>query len=585
MAGKNELLPLPEPQAYTLEPQNVPDDVRPMNTIVVGNTGSGKSATSRSSFVEPLLLNKRRVCIIDPTGVWWGLRFKADGSPGFRIAIVGGLYGDAPLGENDGERLAQHVGESDTPIIVDVSEFSIGERHTFATDFFQALYKHNRRPLHLVTDEADEFAPQNPLPETRRMLHHFDRIVRRGRVRGFRNVMVTQRPAVLHKNVLSQANVLIAMRLLGSQDRDAVLLWIKGQGNVEAGKQVLNTLAKLQTGEGWLWAPSLDILNRGRFPMFTTFDSSRTPKDDEPPVEPPGKFPYEFPELEWLGSDDPPEPIAVAAMDPEQLDKYRAIAFEKGRQKGFDDGYAAGTSTVVGKITGIINAGNEFIEQLRDLRWKESGAEDAGKNGGVVHPKPAPMPGQHSAEVVVPKVSRSITNVIDIPKRKPAPAQRIASTLPPAAEKLLQALARYADQLLTWDEVCIVAVMAPGNGHFYGGAKHLRQNGFIVEEGQSAQISPVGLKLTGGKKAPYSLQELLDLWSPVLRPPGGEMLAVLCRKPYAMTQADLASRIGRTTGNGHWYGGIKALTKHHLAIAGSGSIELTAFMKAAAKVK
>jgi DNA helicase HerA-like ATPase len=105
----------------------------------------------------------------------------------------------------------------------------IGQRHRFVTEFAEALYRDNRAPLHLVIDEADEFAPQNPLPETKRMLHHVDRIVRRGRVRGFRVMLITQRPAVLHKNVLTQANALIAMRLTAPQDRKAMQAWVEGK--------------------------------------------------------------------------------------------------------------------------------------------------------------------------------------------------------------------------------------------------------------------------------------------------------------------------------------------------------------------
>jgi hypothetical protein len=253
---------------------------------IVGKVGSGKTYTSKG-MVEQLLNHVRRVCILDPTGVWYGLRSSADGTrPGYSIVVFGGPHADVPISETSGPVLAKLLASKNLPAIIDLSEMLIGQRHRFVTDFAEALYRENRSPLHLVLDEADEMAPQNPLPETKRMLHHVDRIVRRGRVRGFRVMLITQRPAVLHKNVLTQANTLIAMRLTAPQDRNAIKAWIDGQADETEGKAVLASLARLQRGEGWVWAPEAGLLQRTQFPMITTFDSSRTPEDDEEVLEP-----------------------------------------------------------------------------------------------------------------------------------------------------------------------------------------------------------------------------------------------------------------------------------------------------------
>ena len=105
--------------------------------------------------------------------------------------------------------------------------------------------------------------------------------MRRGRVRGFIPWLITQRPAVVHKDVLSQADILIAMKLTASQDRDAIGGWIEGQADRQEGKRILGDLPRLQQGEGYLWAPGRGILERAAFPAIRTFDSSRTPKRGE----------------------------------------------------------------------------------------------------------------------------------------------------------------------------------------------------------------------------------------------------------------------------------------------------------------
>jgi len=70
--------------------------------------------------------------------------------------------------------------------------------------FAESLYEANTEPLHLVMDAADLWAPQRPLPEANALLGRIEEIVRRGRVRGFIPWLITQRPAVVHKDVLSQ---------------------------------------------------------------------------------------------------------------------------------------------------------------------------------------------------------------------------------------------------------------------------------------------------------------------------------------------------------------------------------------------
>jgi hypothetical protein len=86
---------------------------------------------------------------------------------------------------------------------------------------------------------------------------------------------------VVHKDVLSQADILIAMKLTASQDRDAIGAWIEGQADRQEGKRILGDLPRLQRVEGYLWAPGHSLLERVSFPPIRTFDSSRTPKRGE----------------------------------------------------------------------------------------------------------------------------------------------------------------------------------------------------------------------------------------------------------------------------------------------------------------
>ena len=105
--------------------------------------------------------------------------------------------------------------------------------------------------------------------------------MRRGRIRGFVPWLTTQRSAVLHKDALSQADILVPMKLTSSQDRKAVGRWIEGQADRAVGRRILAALPRLAHGESWVWAPSNGVLAQVAFPRIQTFDSSRTPERPE----------------------------------------------------------------------------------------------------------------------------------------------------------------------------------------------------------------------------------------------------------------------------------------------------------------
>lgn len=585
---KSEIVPaaqsLPARANYAVDMQAFDEAMVALNVVAVGNAGSGKSSAGRSFFVEPVLDAGRRICIVDPTGVWWGLRFMADGSPGYQIAIFGGRYSDVPVTSNDGEAVAAFAAHGTFPTIIDTSEFTQPEKIRFMTAFFQAIGRLNKRPLHLVIDEADEFAPQNPMPESRRMFHHLDRIVRRGRVNGFRVMLITQRPAVLHKNVLSQANVMIAMRLLGSQDRDAVKLWVRGQGDIEAGQEVLDTLAKLQTGEGWLWAPTLGVLRRGKFPFFKTYDSSRTPTDDEPVVEPPGEFPsvklIERRLLSWNSTPEDEEagpaprkvkggkesagkagaaaaPAASKAID---LEAVRTQAVEVGRLKGFEDGYAAATSTICGQVTGVIKTAQGFIEQLREISAQAAIAIPA---------PPAESPKRRAVS------TRQIDEAVDRAMgRLPAPETSKPTSAAGGKQMdyslgLLHAIATV--ELLNWGEACVAAGFNPTSGPVRMAIKALIHDGRVVSKvNQPLEITPAGdrqLRELGGARPAITLRSVAAAWSTKLAKPAPAILEHMAATPLAtFTLDELGEAAGQSVLGGPFRVSMKALRKNGLAI-------------------
>ena len=258
----------------------LPVSVLDERLAIVGTSGSGKTYAAKG-LVEHLLDQGARVCVVDPLGVWWGLRAGPDGGASplpCPVVVFGGRHGDVPLDEGMGAALGHVIGTHQVACVVDVSDLgSAAARRGFMTAFTEALHAANTEPLHLVLDEADLWAPQRVQPDGYDLLQRVEEIVRRGRVRGFVPWLITQRPAVLHKDVLSQADILVSMKLTSSQDREAVGRWIEGQADRAEGRRILAALPRLARGEGWAWAPSDGVLERVAFPRIRTLDSSATP--------------------------------------------------------------------------------------------------------------------------------------------------------------------------------------------------------------------------------------------------------------------------------------------------------------------
>ncbi|HLO41656.1 MAG TPA: DUF87 domain-containing protein, partial [Phycisphaerales bacterium] len=262
-----------------------PDPALTQHIAILGKTGSGKTYTAKS-IVEQLLTLERRVVVIDPTGAWWGLRSSSDGKcEGFPVVILGGQHGDAPLSAHSGAACAELVTKHALQVVFDTSSMSVGERTRWFTDFAGGLFRLNRTPVHVVIDEAHMFAPQSGGgkidAETGKMLHAANTLASGGRSRGVRLMMITQRPAKLHKDSLTCCDTLIAMKVIAPQDRDAIKEWIDGCGDEKKGREVLDTLAQLARGEGWVWYPEGGVLRRVQFPRIQTFDSSATPGDGQ----------------------------------------------------------------------------------------------------------------------------------------------------------------------------------------------------------------------------------------------------------------------------------------------------------------
>jgi hypothetical protein len=216
---------------------------------------------------------------VDPVGSWYGLRAGRDGSKrgGLDVFIFGGKHGDVPLTRESGELVADVIVDQRLACVLDLTEFNTeADKKYFLLKFAMRLFKRNTEPLHLFLEEADDYIPQKPMRDELHLKRAWENIVRRGRSRGLGMTIITQRSAVVNKDVLTQVENLFVLRTTGPQDIKAVSEWVKYHAVDDS---MLESLASLEDGEAWIWSPHLlKEFKRFKFNLSQTFDSGATPK-------------------------------------------------------------------------------------------------------------------------------------------------------------------------------------------------------------------------------------------------------------------------------------------------------------------
>jgi hypothetical protein len=521
------------PEARAADPGTpIPIGALEQHVAIVGRTGSGKSYAARGA-VEALLDAGRQVVVLDPTGVWWGLRAGADGGPGLPVPVIGGDRADVALPAEAGAALAALLVERRQSAVVDTSGFTMGERRRFYGAFLAGLHHENRAALHLVVDEADELAPQRPLPDQTTVLHEMDRIVRRGRARGFRALMITQRPAVLHKDVLSQAGCLIAMQLTAAQDRAAIGAWIEGQADRAEAKALLASLPQLRTGEGWLWWPHAGPPVQQRFPRIRTLDTGSTPAHGEEAAE---------------------APLSVAGLDLEAL--RAALAAPVADKPRRDDG----------KALTALRAERDRLKRERDQAIAELEACRAAIRAaaGAL----APLAGEIVTSPTHPPAEEAPAPVAVAPAPRPKARSIARRGRGEGAElRILRVLVAHG-RPATMRQWATLAGLSAKGGTWSTYVSRLRTSGYLgAGVGGTWFVNEAGRAAAGEVGPPPSSEELVGRWCEAVGAGGaGRMLAVLAaRYPAAVDREALAGELGLAASGGTFSTYLSRLVSNGLA--------------------
>jgi prefoldin subunit 5 len=245
-------------------------DVLTGRGFVTGKSGSGKSNTA-SVVIEELLDAGYPVLIVDTDGEYYGLKEE------YELLHAGADEEcDIQVSPDHAEKIANLALEENVPIILDVSGYLDEDvaddllretaRHLFTKE------KKLKKPFLLVVEEVHEYLPQKGGGgETGKMLI---KIGKRGRKHGLGILGISQRPADVKKDFITQANWLVWHRLTWDNDTKVV-------GRV-VDSEYQEAVSDLGDGEAFLQTDWTEVdVRRVQFRRKQTFDAGATPGLDD----------------------------------------------------------------------------------------------------------------------------------------------------------------------------------------------------------------------------------------------------------------------------------------------------------------
>lgn len=464
-------------------------------TAIVAIKGAGKTYTGKK-ILEGLHGAGEKFVALDPTGVMWGMRLAADGKrQGLdNLIVLGGEHGDLPLDPNTGKLIADVAVDYAESLIIDLSDFNSSESRRFTAAFGTQLYQRkakDRSPIHVLLDEADEFLPQKPQREQNLVLHAFERLSLRGRSRGIRVLVLTQRPARLNKDILTQCGMLIIMRVIGLQDRKALHDWTGIYGDKATLDELNASIATLKNGEAFFWAPTRGIFQRVQVDRIRTYDSSSTPTGAEtrpditlPPVDVAALQERMAETVEKAKESDPKEwRKRVTARDQRIAELERELAAVK----------AAQPEPVVEtlEVPILTDEDQERLQRVEELLTDVAG--DIEPLRATLVTRFATMAGSSAARAAAHRASIQSSpepyTVDDIRRKEDAPPSNgTTASLPKAERSILTVLALYPDGRMK-RQVAIQAGYAHKGGGFNNGLAALRSKGYMTGTGNGPLVA------------------------------------------------------------------------------------------------
>lgn len=551
---------------------SLPADAVTRQFAIVGRTGSGKSFAA-GKLAECLLGAGNQVVILDPVGIWYGLRIGAQGGAGIKIPVFGGLHGDVPLQPEAGAMIANLIVDRAISVVLDVSSLRKAQARRFVTDFAEELFeakKRSRSPLHLILEEGQRFVPQKSHRGDERMLGAFEDLTKIGRNFGIGWSIITQRPQAVNKDALNQADPLLVFQSSGSHERKAIEAWVHHKGVAVA--KMVDAIPNLPVGTCYFWSPQwMGKLVRVKVGKKRTYDASATPEVGTEQREP---KPLSVRDLKRLGQDIERVAQEAVASDPRALRRRIAELEAEVAKK-------PSAKTVTKREPYPVLSGRN-LQRIEAVGEKIAAA--AGKAADLIRV----LTEIRDRVADAPRGSVSLRGPIEplastTPRPAPAPTSRTPRAEPTGkglrrgAVRMLQALATM-DRDLNRGQIAMLSGMSLKSGTFTTYLGDLRREGLIVDAGANFAITTTGVAYLNGNfgDTPRTPQAIADLFRTSLRSGAWRMLqAVMYAHPGPVSRDALAVQAEMSDRSGTFTTYLGDLKRTGMVVVSGGEIRLS----------
>ncbi|AKH97492.1 helicase HerA domain-containing protein [Halanaeroarchaeum sulfurireducens] len=358
--------------------------------VIFGKSGSGKSNSS-SVIIEELLERGFPLLIVDIEGEYYTLKER------YEVVHIGATdKADMPLRETEPEEVVTLCLDRNRPVIIDLSEvMDMDPAEYFVDQVITILFsreKEARKPFLVVVEEIHEFLPQqgglDDLGET------LIRIAKRGRKRGLGMVGMSQRPAAVDKEFITQCDWLVWHRLTWKNDTQVVRSIL--------GSEKAQEVQELETGQAIMMTDWDETIRTVKFRRKRTYDAADTPTlspEDRPDLttdgadaraeQPPGEGRQSTPDdqptnaAETVSADpqaDPPDDLeAGSATDLEDNEPADAVD-SPPQEEPSDDESDGATPSGDRDETGQRRSQDREQDTVDELQIKSFDPPDDGEN-------------------------------------------------------------------------------------------------------------------------------------------------------------------------------------------------------------
>lgn len=563
----------------------IPEDVVTATSVVYGGKGMGKTNLA-SVLVEEATKARLRWAVLDPMGVFWGVRHSKDGTgSGVECVILGGPHGDIPIEPTSGEIVADLVIDEGVNTIIDFSRKASGEmwgkneKIRFVTDYALRLFRRQgdllagnqrREPLLQILDEAARYIPQiipSGAIDLAKCVGAWEQIGEEGRNIGLGVAFLTQRSARMNKSVSELADVMFAFRTIGPNSLAAVMDWLGEHIEKSRIRDVAAQVRELDIGQclvvspGWLRVEKV-VKIRAR----ETFDSSATPKPGQRAHKVTGKAAQ--PDLAKYRDRMAATIEKAKSEDPKELRKKIAQLEAELRKKGNGQQPAAKAldQGVVDRIvkSALVSERKRWqptmVRLERDLTTAYRASQKLTES---LQATLAPLSdATHSESDPVVISTEPLPRSWTVPANRPVSPS--ASSAPPNIEgiskpqaKMLQALASFEALGIADMARSHVAVFSDQSPRSSGADKNfstLRTAGLIENLADSrVRLTEMGRKAAGQVEAPASLKQLHEAWYAKVSGPQRLMLEhAISRYPKPIEREHLAEASNQSVLSSGW---------------------------------